>query len=84
VKLASLDEMSAQAHNLCDAPLACAWWTVKVSARWRWAYIEILFLLGMHSRVDERSGAVSGYGELERGMALVLKNERWIQGECSV
>lgn len=52
-----------------------------LNARWRWTYIVLLFLLGMHSRVDERSGAVSGSGELERGMALVLKNERWMQGE---
>jgi hypothetical protein len=44
----------------------------------------LLFRLGMHSRVDGRSGAEPGWGELEREMVLVWGRERWMQSEHSL
>lgn len=44
-------------------------------------YIVPLFRLGMHSRVDGISGVEPGCGELERGMVLMQRRERWMQSE---
>ena len=46
-----------------------------------WTYIVLLFQLGMHSRIDGRSGVEPGCDELERGIVSMWEKKRWTQSE---